>query len=189
MTCWPVCGFANGICACRPPLIHALKPQRRYPPMNPVVCLKQSAVFYRMAFTAVSAVLFLGLSGCGEKLPPGKTRIFGTVTVDGQPLTFTGEGIFAISLVAREGTEVAGNRLEKSDGSFGLVLSPGDYIAVVTATDGFGSDGYDPKTQKVGKVIPPKSLIPDRYNSADSSDAVVTVPPSGGNVEVPLKSR
>ena len=63
------------------------------------------------------------------------------------------------------------------------------YIAVVTATDGFGSDGYDPKTQKVGKVIPPKSLIPIRYNTAETSDAVVTVPPSGGNVEVPLKSR
>lgn len=189
MTYWPVYGFANGISVCRPRLIHALKPQRRYPPMNPVFCLKQSAVFYRMAVTTVCAALFLGLSGCGEKLPPGKTRIFGTVTVDGQPLTFAGEGIFAISLVAREGTEVAGNRLEKSDGSFELVLSPGDYIAVVTATDGFGSDGYDPKTQKVGKVIPPKSLIPDRYNSADSSDAVVTVPPSGGSVEVSLKSR
>ena len=157
--------------------------------MNLVFCSKQFAIFGRMALTASFFLLFLGLSGCGEKLPPGKTKIFGTVTVDGQPLTFAGDGLFTINFVAKEGTEVAGNRLEKSNGKFELVLSPGDYIAVVTATDGFGSDGYDPKTQKVGKVIPPKSLIPIRYNTAETSDAFVAVPPSGGNVEVPLKSR
>lgn len=142
-----------------------------------------------MAYIASCFLLFVGLSGCGEKLPPGKTKIFGTVTVDGQPLTSVSEGIFAISLVAREGTEIAGNRLDKSNGRFDLVLSPGDYIAVVTATDGFGSDGYDPETGKVGKVIPPKSLVPVRYNTAETSDAFVTVPPSGGNVEVPLKGK
>ena len=142
-----------------------------------------------MAYIASCLLLFVGLSGCGDKLPPGKTKIFGTVTVDGQPLASVSEGIFAISLVAREGTEIAGNKLDKSNGRFDLVLSPGDYIAVITATDGFGSDGYDPKTGKVGKVIPPKSLIPIRYNTAKTSDAFVTVPPSGGNVEVPLKGK
>ena len=157
--------------------------------MNLFFCSKQFAIFGRMALAASFFLLFLGLTGCGEKLPPGKTKIFGTVTVDGQPLTFAGDGLFTINFVAKEGMEVAGNRLEKSNGKFELVLSPGDYIAVVTATDGFGSDGYDPKTQKVGKVIPPKSLIPIRYNTAETSDASVAVPPSGGNVEVPLKSR
>lgn len=134
-------------------------------------------------------MLFVGLSGCGEKLPPGKTKIFGTVTVDGQPLTFAGDGLFTINFVAQEGREIAGNKLDKSNGRFDLVLSPGDYIAVVTATDGFGSDGYDPETGKVGKDIPPKSLVPVRYNTAETSDAFVTVPPSGGNVEVPLKGK
>lgn len=157
--------------------------------MNLVFCFKQSAPVGRTALAASFFLLFVGLSGCGEKLPPGKTKIFGTVTVDGQPLTSVSEGIFAISLVAREGTEIAGNRLDKSNGRFDLVLSPGDYIAVVTATDGFGSDGYDPETGKVGKDIPPKSLVPVRYNTAETSDAFVTVPPSGGNVEVPLKGK
>ena len=156
--------------------------------MNSIFCSIQSDNLCRTAFIVSCSLLFLGLSGCGKKLPPGKIKINGTVTVDDKPLTFSGEGIFAISFVAQEGTDVAGNRLEKSNGRFELVLSPGDYIAVVTATDGFGSDGYDPDTQKVVKVIPPKSLIPTRYNSADTSDAVVTVPPSGGTVEVSLKS-
>ena len=159
-----------------------------HPLMNSIFCSIQPVNLCRIAFVASCSLLFLGLSGCGKQLPSGKTKIIGTVTVDDQPLIFAGEGIFAISFVAQEGTEVAGNRLEKSNGRFELVLSPGDYIAVVTATDGFGSDGYDPNTQKVGRVIPPKSLIPIRYNSADTSDAVVTVSPSGGTVEVPLKS-
>ena len=156
--------------------------------MFPVFCLKQPTTVSRMVFGVSLVMVLLFTSGCGKQLPAGKTKIFGTVTVDGRPLAFAGEGLFAISFVAQEGTEVAGNRLDKSNGRFELVLSPGDYIAVVTATDGFGSDGYDPNTQKVGKVITPKSLIPIRYNSADTSDAVVTVPPSGGTVEVPLKS-
>src|SRR6056300_257873 len=100
--------------------------------MNSVYCSKQSVPFCRMAFTASCFLLLVGLSGCGEKLPPGKTKIFGTVTVDGQPLTFAGDGLFTINFVAQEGREIAGNKLDKSDGRFDLVLSPGDYIAVVT---------------------------------------------------------
>lgn len=132
---------------------------------------------------ACLALLLVTLPGCGKQLPAGKTKIYGTVTVDGQPLSFAGEGIFSINFVAREGSEVAGNALDKADGSFELVLSPGDYTAVVTATDGFGEE------PRPGKIIPPKSLIPIRYGSQDTSDAVVNVPPTGGKVTVTLKSK
>ena len=134
-------------------------------------------------FGACLALLLVVQSGCGKQLPAGKTKIYGTVTVDGQPLSFAGEGIFSITFVAREGSEVAGNALDRTDGSFELVLSPGDYTAVVTATDGFGEE------PRPGKIIPPKSLIPIRYGSQDTSDAVVTVPPTGGQVTVALRSK
>lgn len=150
--------------------------------MFSVFCLKQSTAVSRMVSAVSLVIVFLSVSGCGKQLPEGKTKIFGTVTVDGQPLVFLGEGLFAISFVAQEGTEVAGSRLDKSNGKFELVLSPGDYTAVVTATDGFGEE------PKPGVSIPPKSLVPTRYNSQDTSDVIVTVPPSGGAVEVPLKS-
>ena len=45
-----------------------------------------------MAFIASCSLLFLGLSGCGKQLPSGKTKIIGTVTVDDEPLIFSGEG-------------------------------------------------------------------------------------------------
>lgn len=150
--------------------------------MFPVFCLKQPTTVSRMVFGVSLVMVLLFTSGCGKQLPAGKTKIFGTVTVDGRPLAFAGEGLFAISFVAQEGTEVAGNRLDKSNGSFELVLSPGDYTAVVTATDGFGEE------PKPGISIPPKNLVPIRYSSQDTSDVVVTVPPSGGTVEVALKS-
>ena len=39
------------------------------------------------------------------QLPEGKTKIFGTVTVDGR-LYFIGEGLFAISFVAQRGQKL-----------------------------------------------------------------------------------
>lgn len=129
----------------------------------------------------VVCIVFMGPLGCGSKIPPGKVRIRGFVTVDEKPLTFSGDGIFSVTFVAAAGSESAGAKLDKSSGMFTMVLSPGEYTAVVVATDGFGEE------PRPGKVIAPKSLIPEKYGNVATSGVTVDVPPHGGNVIVSLR--
>lgn len=131
-------------------------------------------------FTIVLCLLSVGNFGCWSKLPPGKVQIRGLVTVDDKPLTFDGDGIFSITLVAAGQSESAGAKLDKSSGTFTMVLSPGDYTAVIIATDGFGEE------PRPGKVIAPKSLIPEKYSDLTTSGLTVTIPPRGGKVTIPL---
>lgn len=131
-------------------------------------------------FALVLCLLSVGHFGCWSKLPPGKVQIHGLVMVDGEPLTFGGDGIFSVTLVATGQSESAGAKLDKSSGRFTMVLSPGDYTAVIIATDGFGEE------PRPGKVIAPKSLIPEKYGDLTTSGVTVTVPPRGGNVTIPL---
>lgn len=130
-----------------------------------------------LCFLAVSAI---GLGGCWSRLPPGKVQIHGLVTIDDEPLTFSGEGIFSVTLVAVAGSESMGAKLDRASGKFSMVLSPGDYTAVVVATDGFGEE------PRPGKAIAPKSLIPERYSNLPTSGVIINVPGSGGNVTIPL---
>lgn len=131
-------------------------------------------------FAIVLCLLSVGHFGCWSKLPPGKVQIRGLVTVDDKPLTFGGDGIFSITLVAAGQSESAGAKLDKSSGRFTMVLSPGDYTAVIIATDGFGEEPCP------GKVIAPKSLIPEKYSDLTTSGLTVTIPPRNGNVTIPL---
>lgn len=130
-----------------------------------------------LCFIAISAI---SLVGCWSRLPPGKVHIRGLVTLDDRPLTFGGEGIFSVTLVAVTGSESMGAKLDKSSGKFSMVLSPGDYTAVVVATDGFGEEPGP------GKVVAPKSLIPERYGNLPTSGVTIHVPQRGGNVTIPL---
>ena len=134
-------------------------------------------------------VLGLGLSllatvGCGPKLPGGKVKITGTVMLDGSPLICEGEGESFVNLSAATGGKGGAARLDRATGTFEMVVEPGNYTATVRATDGF-----EVEDEKRGTVTPAKSLIPEKYNSPDNSDAQVTVSPSGGDVSIKLSSE
>lgn len=121
------------------------------------------------------------VSGCGRGLPAGKVRVTGQITLDGTPLTHTGEGIFLINLASNENTETAAAQFDPASGEFSLVIAPGDYVACVKATDGFDEDD-----SRRGRIIYAKSLVPKKYGSLRTSDAAVSVPPNGGQILVEL---
>ena len=134
-------------------------------------------------FTTVIATFALLTLGCG-KPSDGRVKALGTVLLDGQPLTHDGEGLFIINLANESNTITSTAKFSKTDGTFEIVIQPGDYVAVVTATDGFDQDD-----ERRGRVIPAKSLVPEKYRSLKTSDANVTVPETGGELTVALTSE
>ena len=136
-------------------------------------------------FSLISlAGISLILSGCGNGLPAGKVKAMGQVLLDGQPITHDGDGIFIVNLASKENSNTSTARFDKADGTFEIIIEPGEYIASVTATDGFDQDD-----EKRGRVIPAKSLVPKKYNSLDTSDAAVIVPANGGEILIQLMSE
>ena len=65
-----------------------------------------------------------------------------------------------------------------------MIIQPGKYNAVIRATDGFIEED-----EKRGRVIPAKSLIPEKYSLSDESDISITVSPTGGDVSIQLSSE
>ena len=133
-------------------------------------------------FSIISLSAFV-LTGCGNGLPAGKVKATGKVLLDDQPITHSGDGLFIVNLANKNNSNTSTARFDKTDGSFEIVIEPGEYIASVTATDGFDQDD-----EKRGRVIPAKSLVPKKYNSLDTSDATVLVPDNGGEILVQLTS-
>ncbi len=140
-------------------------------------------------YRIITAVLITGVltvfAGCGGSgLPDGKVRVSGKILLDGVPLTHAGEGNFLINLANESLTETSACRFDPADGTFSLVIAPGDYTATVQATDGFEEDD-----ERRGRVIPAKSLVPKKYDSLKTSDAKVTVVGNGGVITVELTSE
>ena len=71
-----------------------------------------------------------------------------------------------------------------SHGLHHRTVLPGNYKAVIRATDGFMIED-----EKRGRITPAKSLIPEKYSSSDDTDVTVTVSPSGGEVSIELSSE
>lgn len=150
-----------------------------------------SPCLIRRAFQVLFPVVALGFGisilatiGCGPKLPAGKVKISGTVMLDGSPLNCEGEGESFVNLSAKSGSKGGAARFDRATGTFEMVVESGDYTAIVRATDGF-----EVEDEKRGTITPAKSLIPEKYNSPDNSDASVTVPPTGGKVNIQLSSE
>ena len=133
-------------------------------------------------------VLLTGLvciTGCGQKNTDGRVRINGTVMLDGSPLICEGEGESYVNLVSETGENGGGSgAFDRSTGVFEMTILPGNYKAVIRATDGFMIED-----EKRGRVTPAKSLIPEKYSSSDDTDVTVTVSPSGGEVSIQLSSE
>jgi len=139
-----------------------------------------TTIFSLISLAGISLIL----SGCGNGLPAGKVRATGKVLLDGQPITHTGDGLFIVNLASKENSNTSTARFDKTDGTFEIIIEPGEYNASVTATDGFDQDD-----ERRGRVIPAKSLVPEKYKSLDTSDAVVVVPANGGEILVQLMTE
>lgn len=128
------------------------------------------------------------LGGCGPSRKPGEKPTFpvtGEVTYKGKPLA--GASIFFMS--HDEGTQQAFGTTDEQ-GRFQLTTynqndgaAEGSYNVVVkkfTSVGGGGSGGEEMDLE-IGAKIQPKSLIPTRYNSADTTDLAATVKSGGDN--------
>ena len=136
-------------------------------------------------FTLVFLIGLVCIAGCGQKNTDGKVRINGTVMLDGSPLICEGEGESYVNLVSATDENGGGSSsFNRSTGVFEMTVLPGAYKAVVRATDGFTIED-----EKRGRITPAKSLLPEKYSSADDTDVSVTVPPSGGEVSIQLSSE
>ena len=141
----------------------------------------------QQSLTSIFSIISLSalvLTGCGNGLPAGKVKATGKVLLDGQPITHSGDGLFIVNLANKNNSNTSTARFDKTDGSFEIIIEPGEYIASVTATDGFDQDD-----EIRGRVIPAKSFVPKKYHSLDTSDATVLVPKNGGEIVVQLISE
>ena len=140
---------------------------------------------YSLLFPLVLLTGVVCIAGCGQKNTDGKVKINGTVMLDGSPLICEGEGESYVNLVSETGENGGGSvSFDRSTGAFEMAILPGNYKAVIRATDGFMVED-----EKRGRVTPAKSLIPEKYSSSDDTDVTVTVSPSGGEVNIRLASE
>jgi len=138
------------------------------------------------------AISLGSLAGCGGgvgDVRAGLVPVTGKVTLDGKPLT-TG----TISFIAGDGKESYTSQIDGS-GSYTLAASPtspgalpGDYKVIVIAVE--APKMADPmKDVAAGPDMgAPKSLVPEKYKTAETSGLTGTVPKSGGTINFDLKS-
>ena len=148
-----------------------------------VECCRGSFLSPSAIFAVALLAMSLLVSGCGQR-SDGRVKARGVILLDGLPLTHDGEGLSIINLASKKNGNTATARFDKSDGTFEIIIEPGEYIACITATDGFDQDD-----EKRGRTIPAKSLVPAKYSQLDTSDAAVVVPAGGGEISVQLKSE
>ena len=115
------------------------------------------------------------LSGCWGGRTDGKVLVTGTVTLDGTPLP---RG----SVLFRPKTGDGGSGPVKSAGRFSVTLLPGEYQLLVRCDDGSAT------ISEQGEYVPGKSLIPERYGDAATSELTVTVAPDMQPMRVELSS-
>jgi len=142
--------------------------------------------FPRMfAFTCLAILVALPSTGCGRKDTVKRYPVAGRVTLDGQPLSSG-----TVSFMTESGAVATGKI--GADGAFRMVpfgasgdgVPAGRYKVVVCAPD--------PNALAAMKLPdgPVPSLIPERYNSPDTSGLEFEVKPDSQNqVDFTLKSK
>ena len=136
---------------------------------------RQTLCWPLIALVMLSAPCMIG---CGKPVPPGKVRMHGAVTYDGQPLR-TSAGM--ITFFATQGTNSNTAKIQP-DGLFTVDLEPGDYRVGVEATD-----GYDRLAEKGLKPIKAKSLIPETYANPTKSGLSITAVANAKPVTIALE--
>jgi hypothetical protein len=102
--------------------------------------------------------------GCWGGRSDGKVVVSGTVKHAGKLLP---RGSFLFSPAKGDG----GTAIIQPSGRFSVALLPGEYRIAVRCDDGSAT------MTEAGVYVPGKSLIPDRYFDAATSDLTVTVTP------------
>lgn len=103
-------------------------------------------------------------------MKPGYVKLTGVVQYDGKPMQ-RGSVLFAPSLPGDTGSALIG-----ADGSFSVMLAPGDYSVAVRCYDD------DATISESGEYMPPTSLIPERYTDANESGLTVSAKAGVGPV-------
>jgi hypothetical protein len=114
-----------------------------------------------IAACVVASTLF---TGCWGGRSDGKVVVSGTVKHAGKLLP---RGSFLFSPAKGDG----GTAIIQPSGRFSVALLPGEYRIAVRCDDGSAT------MTEAGVYVPGKSLIPDRYFDAATSDLTVTVTP------------
>lgn len=131
----------------------------------------------RKVWAGLVAVFMVALLGCGTKAPPGTLWISGNVTHEGDRLV---KGV--IHFVPKNGSPAGGGGAARIDnGRFGLYLMPGHYDMAVVSRDGV--EEIDPKT---GRLLPPPSRIPIRFETVTTSGLETTVDPDHRSIGIQL---
>lgn len=123
------------------------------------------------------ALLGMIAVGCGPRDIGGRVRVSGRVLYDGKALPV------GTVLFAPESNRNAGVAKIDTAGRFSTLLLPGKYVVVVRASN--GADTMD----KDGNFIQANSLIPVKYNDANTSGLSVDVAPGMKPVEFVLERQ
>lgn len=115
--------------------------------------------------------------GCGSST----TTVTGTVTLDGTPLTTGNIFLHSTTSETVEFGQIG------ADGSYavpakGRSMPPGSYLVTVEASE---SPRYGPNKEE----IPPKSLIPTRYNNKTTSLLKSDLKAGHNKLDLPLTSK
>jgi hypothetical protein len=141
---------------------------------NEAVMIKSQFPTWRFMSLVSCIALSWGLIGCGGAAPgvdPSLVSVTGKVSLDGKPLKAGN-----LSFVSSDTPGVGfGSNIDAS-GNYALVQSvsakgavPGNYKIRVECLDGVAAMGEG------GVVTKAKSLIPEKYNSPDTSGLTATV--------------
>lgn len=129
----------------------------------------------RLMAAVVVFCLAVATSACGRPIPAGMVRVRGEVRCGDQPLP---EG--TVMFESGEGTASGAGRILPK-GAFEATLPPGDYRVAVRSFE--GAAYYDQDR----KLVRPKSRIPQRYESVETSGLIVTVTPSADPISIVLE--
>ncbi len=118
-----------------------------------------------------SALLLLGIVGCGGPTGPELTPITGVVTFEGKPV-----GPGTVAFVPTDGTGNPASGTIESSGRFKMsVYKPGDGVLPGTYKVSVTVIKEPAHGDDKGNLFPPTYLSPERYMNPDTSGFNVTV--------------
>lgn len=143
----------------------------------------------RRAVSTVACLTLVCFMGCGgggpdkfQKARPKTAKASGTVTYKGQPLA---DAIIVCSPKATGDKAVSASATSDASGNFTLMAFPpdkgavpGDYQVTIMKNEAVAA-AAKPGSHDAAPAAAPKSLIPEKYNKAETSGLTLTIPEAG----------